>query len=73
MELDDENIELKIQEQSEDVNVEDMKNTELKAQKQQIPYYDYMKWVYHKNDWINHFGEQATGFIPRKKDDLVFR
>ena len=63
----------KVKKESENINDEDMKNMELKAQKQQIPYYDYMKWVYHKNDWINHFGEQATGFVPIKENDLVFR
>jgi plasmid rolling circle replication initiator protein Rep len=70
----------KIKKQSEDINDDDTKsmeleeeNIKLKAQEQQIPYYDFMKWVYHKSDWINHYGEEATGFVPIKKDDLVFR
>lgn len=56
-----------------DEQLSDEQLSDLTAQTYSMPYYESMIWRYKKNDWINDFGEPATGFIPKKNHQLVFR
>ena len=47
---------------------------DLKAQAQDLPYYDFMVWEYDVSDWVNGEGEVATGYFPIENEfDFNFK